>query len=124
MIEISSIDRARKDIRVRADGPITANDMLAHLQQEEELKILPFKELIDARGARPDFSPAHLRSVVAAVRRLAAETGLGNTAIIVDSELAYGMLRMLEILVEDVCTIRPFRSHEKAEQWLADCNAA
>ena len=80
-------------------------------------------ELVDARGARPDFSPAQLRSVVAQVRRLAAETGLGKTAIVVDSELAFGMLRMLQILVDDVCTIRPFRDHEKAEQWLADCNA-
>ncbi len=41
------------------------------------------------------------------------------TAIIVDSDDGYGMLRMLEILVEDVCAVRPFRSREEAEKWLA-----
>ena len=62
--------------------------------------------------------------MILVVRRLAVKVGVRATAIVVDSELAYGMLRMLEILVEDVCSIRPFRDHEKAEQWLADRKAA
>ena len=51
MIEISSVDRTNRGIRVRAHGPIAADDMLAHLQEEQERKILSFKELVDARVA-------------------------------------------------------------------------
>jgi hypothetical protein len=43
---------------------------------------------------------------------------LGPTAIIVVSDFAYGMMRMLEILVEDVCDIRPFRDRGEAEKWI------
>jgi hypothetical protein len=40
---------------------------------------------------------------------------VGAAAIIVNSELAFGMMRILEMMVEDVCSIRPFRRPDEAE---------
>ena len=54
------------------------------------------------------------------LRRLAINSRIGSTAIIVDSDVEYGMLRMLGILIEDVCRVQPFRRQEEAEKWLAD----
>jgi hypothetical protein len=48
------------------------------------------------------------------------DTGVGAAAIIVNSELAFGMMRILEMMVEDVCSIRPFRRPEEAEASLPD----
>lgn len=48
-------------------------------------------------------------------------------AIVVGNEPAYGMLRMLQILAENVCLIRAVRSLAEAEAWLqtlADSDAA
>jgi hypothetical protein len=120
MIVISSIDRARRRILVTASGRITAKDMLAHIKQEQDDGLLSFSELVDARGAQPAFSPADLRVVVDLIRRLAQDSAVGAAAIIVSSELAFGMLRILEMMVEDVCLIRPFRRPEDAEASLPD----
>ena len=124
MIVISSVDRARRRILVTASGRITAKDMLAHIKQEQDAGLVSFSELVDARGAQPDFSPADLRLVVDLIRRLAKDSAVGATAIIVSSELAFGMLRMLEMMIEDVCSIRPFRRPEDAEASLPDPSAS
>jgi len=113
-------DHARRLLQVRATGPITLGDIRAHLEEERVVGGLPYRELIDARGYSPAFSAEDVRSIVTLLRRLGQESRLGPTAIIVDSDDGYGMLRMLEILVEDVCAIRPFRSREEAEKWLAE----
>ena len=113
-------DHARRLLHVRATGPITLGDIRAHLEEERMVGGLPYRELIDARGYSPAFSAEDVRSIVTLLRRLGQESRLGPTAIIVDSDDGYGMLRMLEILVEDVCAIRPFRSREEAEKWLAE----
>ncbi|HEY6147960.1 MAG TPA: hypothetical protein VIZ69_09690 [Thermoanaerobaculia bacterium] len=43
---------------------------------------------------------------------------LGPTAVIVCNDVSYGILRMLETLVEDVCDVRPFRDRADGEAWL------
>ena len=63
-------------------------------------------------------SAADVRAIVDILRRLATGSRLGPTAVIVDTDLAYGMLRMLEALVGDVCAVQPFRGQRDAEEWL------
>jgi len=115
---IARVDDLQQRVVVRAVGSIGTAEILAHLQEEEASANLALPELVDARGAKPDISAAEVRTVVNLVRRLAQKTRLGPTAILVDSELAYGMLRMLEILVQDTCAVRPFRQQAQAEEWL------
>jgi len=45
---------------------------------------------------------------------------LGPTAVVVSSEFGFGMIRMLEILLEEVCIVKPFHDYDAAEQWLRD----
>ena len=115
---VSAIDRKRNLLLVRAKGPITFDDIRAHLEEERVIGGLPYRELIDARGYTPAFSLKEVRSIVDLLRRLGKDSRLGPTAILVDSDVGYGMIRFLEILVEDVCTVRPFRHQEEAEEWL------
>jgi hypothetical protein len=113
------IDHARKFVLVRAKGPITFKDITTHLDEERLEGGLAHRELIDARDCRPAFSGNEVRSIVALLRRLGNESRLGPTAIIVDSDVGYGLARMVEMLVEDVCAVRPFRRMEEAQEWLA-----
>ena len=113
------IDHANRRVLVKAEGKISLNDIRAHLEEERVGIGLTYDELIDARGFSTDISQQAVHTIVAVLRRLGNESCLGPTAIIVDSDVGYGMLRMLSILVEDVCQIQPFRRQEEAEQWLA-----
>ena len=117
---IATVDHTRQRVVVRTEGTITLDDVLAHLEEERREAGLSYSELIDGRGSIPALSSADVRAIVDALSRVAKESRLGPTAILVDTDLAYGLLRMLEILVEDVCAVRPFRHQEEAEKWLAD----
>jgi hypothetical protein len=89
--------------------------------------LLPYRELIDAHGAIIKLSAQEVREVVALLRSMSYKRGfnisfnprpLGPTAVVVSSDVAFGVMRMLETLVEDVCIIKPFRDIPGAEQWL------
>ena len=116
----TTVDHAKRRVLVRAQGPITLADVRTHLEEERLGVGLTYSELIDARGFSPAFSPEGVRTLVNILRRLGRDSKLGPTAIIVDTDFGYGMLRLLEVLVEDVCDIRPFRRQEEADKWLAE----
>jgi hypothetical protein len=112
-------DDERRRLFVVADGVITLDELRAHIVSERSDGALPYRELIDARTAIPDVSPADVREIVGLLHDSARTAGLGPTAVVVSSDYAYGMLRMLEILAEGIAAVRPFRDMAEAERWLA-----
>lgn len=114
----SEIDHVRREIRTTVRGPVTVEDIRNHLNRARSEGALTYPEIYDAREAEPHFTPADVRRTVDLLRDLRKGSELGPGAIIVGSEVAYGMLRMLEILVEDFLHARPFRSVEEAHRWL------
>jgi hypothetical protein len=114
----SEIDHVRREIRTTVRGPVTVEDIRNHLNRARSEGALAYPEIYDAREAEPHFTPADVRRTVDLLRDLRKGSELGPGAIIVGSDLAYGMLRMLEILVEDFLHARPFRSEEEAHRWL------
>ncbi|MGH7681823.1 MAG: hypothetical protein ACRENN_07540, partial [Candidatus Eiseniibacteriota bacterium] len=56
-------------------------------------------------------------------RMLSKQSQLGPGAVIVNSDLAFGMMRMLGMLVEDVCQVRPFRTVAEADWWIDNLRA-
>jgi hypothetical protein len=114
-----SVSDSNRLVRARAEGPISLDDIRAHIEEERLAGGLPHRELIDGRGATPAFTSEEVRSVVAILRQLGNDSRLGPTAVLVDSQVGYGMLRMFEALLDDVCAVRPFYRQDEAEQWLA-----
>ncbi len=57
-------------------------------------------------------------AIVCALRDLAQADPLSPTAVVVESDVAYGVLRILEMLVEELCVMRPFRDMPAAKAWL------
>ena len=112
------IDQAQRRLGVLATGAVTYSDVLAHLEMERLDDGLPFHELIEATNAIAVLSTEEVRGVVERLRELGRVHALGPTAVVVGNDVSYGILRMLEMLVEDVCDVRPFRNRAEAEAWL------
>lgn len=119
MIVTLGADGATRVLTVLAEGPVDYEEIRAHVLEERATGALGYRELIDARRATVAVSADDVRRVVDLVRAEARAARLGPTAVVVSSEVAYGMLRMLEMLVEDVAAIRPFRDYREAVGWLA-----
>lgn len=115
-----SVDTKQRLVTAVAEGVVSAEDVRRHLSREEQDSALRFRELIDARRAWVDLSPAQVREIVDLLRSLSLQHYLGPTAVVVSSPIAFGVMRMLENLVEDVCVVRPFRDFEQAESWVRD----
>ncbi len=113
-----SVDRERRRLSTEATGSVTYSEVVAHLDKERFDNGLPLTELIEATQATVAFSPDEVRQIVKRLRDLGRRYALGPTAVVVGNDFSYGILRMLEILVEDVCDIRPFRNRGEAEEWL------
>jgi hypothetical protein len=113
-----SVDHKRHYMEATASGSVAWEEVRTHLLDERREHGLTYAELIDARSATPTWSSAQAREIVGLLKTLGLESSLGPTAIVVAHDYAYGMLRMLEILLDDVCLVRPFRDYREAEQWL------
>jgi hypothetical protein len=113
-----TIDRARRRLFTVAEGSVTFSDITAHLEKERNDNGLPFTELIDATRATVAFNTSDVRRIVDRLRNLGRNNALGPTAILTGDDVSYGIMRMLEMMVSDVCDVRPFRSRGKAEEWL------
>jgi hypothetical protein len=48
------------------------------------------------------------------------DAALGPTAVVVGDDAAFGMMRMFQMLLEDVALLRPFRVLADAEDWLRE----
>jgi hypothetical protein len=115
-----SVDNSNELIRAEAVGAITRAEIERHLSEERRAGGISYRELIDATQATAAFDAADARSLIDTVRAIVRTTDFGPTAVIVADNMTYGMLRMLEILLEDVCDVRPFRPPERdaAELWV------
>jgi hypothetical protein len=113
-----AVDHDRRRVFTKLTGDVTLERVLAHIKEERDAGGLAYGEVIDARGFRPELTSTDVRVIVATLQQLSKETTLGPTAVIVDSDVAFGMMRMLQILMEDVATLRPFRQEGDAMEWL------
>ncbi len=116
---IMGINHERGEINAVAIGPTNYSDVENHLLMQRHFKGLPYKEFIDGRSAEMVLTPAEIRLIVALLRSLGQQSKLGPTAVLVPNDVAFGSMRMLQILVEDVCEVRPFRDEQEAKAWLA-----
>jgi hypothetical protein len=105
-------------VQSTALGRVTLLDVDEHLKLERHFHGLLYPEIIDARAAKLELSYEDVRRIVALVRRMSAENKFGPTAVIVSSDVAFGVVRMAEALLDDVAAIAPFRNEVEAKEWL------
>lgn len=120
-ILIRSIDREHHELEAVASGPINYEQIEKHLIEERNIQGLTYKEFVDARDADLVFalSPMEIRQIVALIRNLCQQCQFGPTAVLVATDFAFGIMRAMEMLLNDVAEIRPFREERLARSWLA-----
>ena len=120
-IIIRVIDHERTELEAVAFGPIDYAEVEKHLLEERTMEGLAYKEFIDARGAELVFalSPTEIRQIVGLIRNLSQQSKFGPTAVLVSTDFAFGIMRAMEMLLEDVTDLRPFRHENLARSWLA-----
>jgi hypothetical protein len=115
-----TVDHGRHRTRAVATGSVTFDEVREHLLEEREEHGLRYPEIIGATHSTVTFSGEEARAIVRMIRDLAAAGAFGPTAVIVSDDVSYGMMRMIEMLLGDVCAVRPFRAAEasRIQDWL------
>jgi hypothetical protein len=116
---ILGVDHERRQVDSLAIGLIVYDDIKEHLLAKQFLKGFAYKEFIDARAANMRWGLNETMQIVDLVQSLTRESKLGPTAVLVLTDLNFGMLRILEATLEGVAEIRPFRDEQEARAWLA-----
>src|SRR5512144_535155 len=101
------VDHESMEVKTMATGPIVMADIQDHMVQERKEDGLANRELVDASGAEPLMSATDARATVELPKTLARQGMLGPTAVIVPNEVGYGLVRMVEILLDGVAEVRP-----------------
>ncbi len=112
------LDQEHHELIAIAGGTVSIVDVRAHLIKEQQNSMLPYREIIDGREAIVQLSPGDVREIVGMLGTLSRTSKLGPTAVVVSTDVAYGMMRMLQMLVEDICIVKPFRDLAQAQKWL------
>jgi len=114
-----SVDHNRKQFHSIAIGPINYDDIKEHLQAKQSLQGFSYAEFLDARSATISWNLNEITQIVQLIRTLHQEMKPGPIAVLVSSDLSFGMVSILEATLEDAADIRPFRNEEEARAWLA-----
>jgi hypothetical protein len=115
------IDVERGVVIRRAWGEVTVNELTESfskvLQDPDYRSGMP--SLSDLRDLKvTGFTPT-IRGIAEFIERRREQTGAARAAVVVSSEAAYGLLRMLQALThKSPMEIRPFRKMEEALEWL------
>lgn len=113
------VDRERRRIRTSAVGAVTVADVAVHLEELVQQGIETYAELVDAREAtRPGWYSADVRKAADLVSTLGGSAKLGPRAVVVTRAAAFGMVRMLSVLLSARLRLEVFRDVPSAEEWL------
>ncbi len=121
---VTNFDSVRSEVHAIAIEVLTFDDLRSHICLTRTSHDASHPELIDARKAEVALGRNDLERVADLFRREARETPLGRTAFVVTSDVAFGLIRSLEQMLEGVCEVRPFRKQDKARAWLAATGSA
>ena len=81
----------------------------------------PAPSVTDVCGADGNLPGHEVREIADRLRKLGPRLGGLPVAVVVGSELSYGLVRMLGLLMDDEVNLRPFRDRVGALAWLEEC---
>lgn len=106
-------------IKTVVTGRITPADVADYFAKLRAERWFPVPSLTDVREASPNVSGEEIREMAKQFRQFETTLQAAPIAVVVSSELAYGLVRMIGLLLDDVAVIHPFGDVESAMNWLA-----
>jgi hypothetical protein len=113
-------DSEKQLLTTIVSGDVGRHETAEYFRQVSREPWFPAPSLTDVRGASASLPSAEVRSMVELFRELGPRIREVPIAVLVDSDISYGLVRMLQLLLEESVTLRPFRDREKALHWLAE----
>ena len=114
-----SLDAPRRRLRTTVEGPATVDEVATHFEALVRDKLVGYADLIDARNAKgPGWFSADVRRAAELVRNVGGSGAVGPRAVLVSSSAAFGMVRMLSVLLNPWMTMEVFRDPGSADEWL------
>lgn len=113
-----TIDHARRRTTTTVTGPVHLTDIEEHWRVDLAEHGEGYPKLVDARHATIAFNTAEVRRMVHLIRTTHRGRSIGPTAVVVRTEVGYGMVRMFGLMLEPECEVVPFRELAAAEEWL------
>lgn len=115
-----SLDEQRQHVATTVSGPVTGDEIIGHFQAIRRSHAFGWTELVDVRNVSPPWlSSSEIWRVANVIRNSKDEELPGARAVLVDTELNYGLARMFANLLGDRAVIQIFRETSDAEAWLA-----
>ena len=104
----------------RAEGRLTFDEILRHLNRERKTKRVAFPEVFDATQASTDATGEQVRVIVQRMIDMGRQGAFGPTAVITTNDVVFGMARMLAILseLESGPKVQVFRTFDEGLDWL------
>ena len=113
-----SFDPSLRLIETVVLGKISSTDVRDHLERVQGEPWFPAPAMVDTRGASADMPSHEVRAIVDLLGNLASRLRATPIAVLVPSDIAYGLVRMISLLLEDRLSIMPFRDATHAMSWL------
>lgn len=115
-----SYDSQKRLLTTIVSGDVGFAETAAHFHQVSHEPWFPAPSLTDVRGASAAIPSSEVRAMVELFRDLGPRIRGIPIAVLVDSDVSYGLVRMLQLMLEESVTLRPFRDREKALHWIAE----
>jgi hypothetical protein len=120
------IDGANRLIHTKCIGSITVDEVIDHFRMLEQDPSCPDRldVLLEVRKGTSVPKRDELREVVGEIARVRGRVQFGACAIVADSDVLFGMMRMFEVFAEDQFRkTKAFRTVDAAQAWLAEQRA-
>ena len=116
---VFTTDPKRRLVETKATGVLGNDEFAAHVRALAARDLLAFPQLIDAREASVETTPADAREFAKLTGRLRAAHGSAKVAFVTSSDATYGILRVYTVVSEEVDPgFRVFRDIDQAREWL------
>lgn len=113
-----TVDDEKKRMYTRATGLVTFEELRAHMNAEEGKPAGTYKEIFDCSDATTDVTTEQIRSLVAERIAVAQRRTPSPVAIVANTDLFFGIMRMFDSMSDSIRPIRVFREREAAAYWL------
>ena len=113
------INKAQCRVQTTCSGSVTVDEILGHYEAALQEDFLDYRELIDTCSVAPPYlSGADIWRVAITVRNALHCKKFGPRAVLVASDVLYGMTRIFTTILSDDFPIRVFRDPATAVAWL------
>ena len=113
-----SFDPSLRLVMTFATGEVSFAEIRDHIGHVMGEPWFPAPALVDTRGASADIPGEEVRQIVELLGSLASAMHATPIAVLVPSDLAYGLVRMIGLLLGDRLSIVPFHDAAPAMSWL------